>query len=189
MPRCMFCRAADQQAASCAVAGGTAAQVVMMRCDTGMAAEAAAALASGAGLLPVAGIMNSGGILQDAVLTAQTAASMRAVYAPKLMSAVAMQHAATGQPLHQLLLFSSAASLFGAPGQSNYAAANAALEGHATGSNASGLNSVAIQWGAWAAGAWLPVAGCRLAGACCVRPPLTLSDVVFLACCCRHGGG
>lgn len=96
--------------------------------------------------------MNSGGVLQDAVLTAQTAASMRAVQAPKLASAAAMQHAANGQPVHQTLLFSSVASLLGNPGQSNYAAANAALEGWAACGSSSGLNSLAIQWGAWATG-------------------------------------
>lgn len=130
------------------------AQVVLLRCDTAAAAEASPALASTAGLPPVAGVMNSGGVLQDAVLTAQTAASMRAVQAPKLASAAAMQHAANGQPVHQTLLFASVASLLGNPGQSNYAAANAALEGWAACGSSSGLNSLAIQWGAWATGGW-----------------------------------
>ena len=144
-------RMAEQQAA-CAALLVSAAQVAMLRCDTAVAAEAAAATMPVAGLPAVAGIVNSGGVLQDAVLTAQTAASMRAVAAPKLASAAAMQQAGAAQPLQQMVLFSSAASLFGAPGQSNYAAANAALEGWAAGSSARGLNSVAIQWGAWAAG-------------------------------------
>ena len=148
-----ICRRVAEAAALAALAGATGAQVSMLRCDTGMAAEAACALATAAGLPPVAGIMNSGGILQDALITAQTAASVRAVFAPKLVSAAAMQQAAAGQPVHQMLLFSSAASLFGAPGQSNYAAANAALEGWAAGTAATGVNGIAIQWGAWAAGA------------------------------------
>ena len=151
------CRLADQQGSSAVLSGTSSGQVVMLRCDTGMAAEAAPALAAAAGVPPVAGIMNSGGILQDAVITAQTAASVRAVFAPKLVSAAAMQRAAAGQPVQQLLLFSSAASLFGAPGQSNYAAANAALEGWAAGTAATGINGMAIQWGAWAAG---EVTGC-----------------------------
>ena len=124
----------------------------MLRCDTGAAAEAGAALAASSGMPPVAGIINSSGILQDALLPAQTAASMRAVWAPKLAAAAAMERAATGQPLQQLVLFSSAASLFGAPGQSNYVAANAALEGWAASCSTSGLSTVAVQWGAWAAG-------------------------------------
>jgi len=144
-------RLAEPQAVSAALLG-TAAQVAMLRCDTAASAEAAAAIVPATGLPPVAGIVNSGGVLQDAVLTAQTATSMRSVAAPKLASAVAMQHAGACQPVHQLVLFSSAASLFGAPGQSNYAAANAALEGWAASSSASGLSSAAIQWGAWAAG-------------------------------------
>lgn len=125
----------------------------MLRCDTGTSAETAAALGAAAGSLPIAGIMNCAGILQDAVFAAQTAASMRAVHAPKLVSASAVQFVTAEQPLHQILLFSSAASLFGAPGQSSYTAANAALEGWAASSSSCGLNSLAIQWGAWAAGA------------------------------------
>ncbi len=48
--------------------------------------------------------------------------------------------------------FSSAASLFGAPGQGNYAAANAALEAHSAAATSMGIRQMAIQWGAWAAG-------------------------------------
>ena len=50
------------------------------------------------------------------------------------------------------MLFSSTASLFGAPGQGNYAAANAALEAFAVSQSLSGLAITAVQWGAWAAG-------------------------------------
>ena len=165
------CRVAEA-AASAALAGATGAQVSMLRCDTGMASEAASALATAAGLPPVAGIMNSGGILQDALITAQTAASLRAVFAPKLVSAAAMQEAAAGQPVHQVLMFSSAASLFGAPGQANYAAANAALEGWAAGTAATGVNGIAIQWGAWAAGA-LACSACSACSASNADPGLT----------------
>ncbi len=55
-------------------------------------------------------------------------------------------------PLRSMVLFSSTAALFGAPGQGNYAAANAALEAWATRYAASGQLAVAVQWGAWAAG-------------------------------------
>lgn len=56
------------------------------------------------------------------------------------------------QPLMANVQFSSAASLFGAPGQGNYAAANAALEAHSAAASAMGMRQMAIQWGAWAAG-------------------------------------
>lgn len=44
----------------------------------------------------------------------------RAVFVPKLASAVAISAAAAEQPLDASVLFSSAASLFGAPGAVNY---------------------------------------------------------------------
>jgi hypothetical protein len=126
----------------------------MLRCDTGLASEAGAALtpATLRGLPPVLGLINSGGVLADAIFMSQTAGKVRAVFAPKLASTAAMRSAAAAQPVEQLLLFSSAAALFGAPGQANYAAANAALEGWASAAASAGVSSVAIQWGAWAAG-------------------------------------
>lgn len=103
-----------------------------------------------AGMPPVVGIINSGGVLNDSIFAAQTGSSFRAVLAPKLASAGA--HRLLQQPIHQIQLFSSSASLFGNPGQSNYAAANAALEGWASSNKASGMDAIAIQWGAWEVG-------------------------------------
>ena len=140
-------------AASTVLAGSSAAEVAMYRCDTSLASEVAGIGATCLGTLPVlAGIINSGGVLADAILSNQTAASVRASFAPKLMSVQAMQREAAGLPVGQQLLFSSVASLLGSPGQANYAAANAALEGWAVAACIQGVNSIALQWGAWAVG-------------------------------------
>ncbi len=48
------------------------------------------------------------------------------------------------------MLFSSVASLLGAPGQANYSAANAALDGMAAQLQQAGAPVVSVQWGAWA---------------------------------------
>ena len=126
----------------------------MLRCDTAMAAEAKGVLDTSAtsNLPPVTGFINSAGVLADGVLGAQSVGNLRTVFAPKLTSSLAIHAAIDTQPLEQLVLYSSAASLFGAPGQSNYAAANAALEDWAERTSAGGIGSIAIQWGAWAAG-------------------------------------
>jgi hypothetical protein len=57
-----------------------------------------------------------------------------------------------GLPVRATVLFSSTAALFGAPGQGNYAAANAALEAWAADQSQQGQSALAVQWGAWAAG-------------------------------------
>jgi hypothetical protein len=101
---------------------------------------------------PVLGVMNSGGVLADGVISSQTAASMRTSFAPKLVSMVALHNKMAELPVSKLLLFSSVAALLGLAGQANYAAANAALEGWVTTANARGINGLAVQWGAWAAG-------------------------------------
>jgi short-subunit dehydrogenase len=149
-------RAADSAATG--VMRSSAAQVVALRCDTAMANEAHAAmtcdslLASTSTLPPVRGVINSGGVLADGIIVAQTSSRVRTVFAPKLASAMAMHSSGRWQPLQQQVLFSSAASLFGAPGQANYAAANAALEGWTAVLSQHGVASTAVQWGAWAAG-------------------------------------
>lgn len=81
------------------------------------------------------------------------AGHVRQSFAPKLASAKAMAQALVALPLRSTVLFSSTAALFGAPGQGNYAAANAALEAWAARQAAGGQLAVAVQWGAWAAGA------------------------------------
>lgn len=81
------------------------------------------------------------------------AGSVCASFAPKLDAATRLQAAVWLLPLGATVLFSSVAALFGAVGQTNYSAANAALEGWASAEVSGGKAVSAIQWGAWAAGA------------------------------------
>ncbi len=90
-------------------------------------------------------ILHAAGVLRDAALPNQTAASLRAVQAAKHY-----QHNHC-QPLHNSILFSSVAALFGSPGQANYAAANSQLDAMAQQLQIAGHNCSSVQWGAWAA--------------------------------------
>ena len=129
----------------------SASQVMVLRSDTSVPSEAG--LFQTLSDAPYAtGIINSGGVLADGVLATQSVSTLRAAFAPKLASAVAMSSAAECLPLSQVLLFSSVASLLGGAGQANYAAANAALEGWVGAKAAHGTNGLAVQWGAWEAG-------------------------------------
>lgn len=48
------------------------------------------------------------------------------------------------------MVFSSIAALLGAPGQANYAAANAAVDCLAAGQQTAGTPVLSVQWSAWA---------------------------------------
>lgn len=61
------------------VSGRCAAAVTAARCDTASADEAAAVLGAGArraGVPPITSIINSGGVLADAILSSQTAGAL-----------------------------------------------------------------------------------------------------------------
>ena len=60
-----------------AMSGGYGGVVTVARCDTACGADVADVLAPGPGAPPVQGIINSGGILADAVIAKQTATGVR----------------------------------------------------------------------------------------------------------------
>nr|BAU61515.1 actin related protein2 [Parachlorella kessleri] len=136
---------------SAAIIGASASQLVVARSDTSATAEAGMFRAI-PNVPTIAGLINSGGVLADAIIVNQTAANLRTSFGPKLVSAMAMSREGGGMPIGQELLFSSVSSLVGWAGQGNYAAANAALEGWIGAKLTQGMNGVAVQWGAWAVG-------------------------------------
>lgn len=140
----------DQAGAAALTTAGASSPclVSIVRCDVAATEEAAASLAAASRQHAVGSVLHGGGVLADALLVNQTAASLRAVAAPKV--AGLRRLSAAGQPLVQMLLFSSIAGELGTAGQGNYAAANAALDAAAAGLQQTGLGSASVQWGAWA---------------------------------------
>jgi acyl carrier protein len=100
----------------------------------------------------VQGVFHSGGVLADATIPNQTLAGIRAAAAPKTSSAQLWQGVLGAQPATMHIVFSSVAALLGSPGQANYSAANAALDGIAQAWQSRGLAGTSVQWGAWAEG-------------------------------------
>ncbi|MGC1781772.1 MAG: SDR family NAD(P)-dependent oxidoreductase, partial [Acidobacteriaceae bacterium] len=98
---------------------------------------------------PLRGIFHCAGVLDDGVLLQQNWERFERVLAPKIAGAWNLLRLSADLPLDHFVLFSSVASVFGSPGQTNYAAANAFLDGLAQYRHSQGLPALSINWGAW----------------------------------------
>jgi acyl transferase domain-containing protein/D-arabinose 1-dehydrogenase-like Zn-dependent alcohol dehydrogenase/acyl carrier protein/NADP-dependent 3-hydroxy acid dehydrogenase YdfG len=103
-----------------------------------------------AGMPPLRGVFHLAGVLDDGVLAQQTWQRFEKAMAPKIAGAWHL-HRLTDS-LDFFVMFSSMASVLGAPGQANYAAANGFLDGLAQFRRARGLAAVSINWGPWDGG-------------------------------------
>ena len=95
------------------------------------------------------GVIHSVGVLSDGALGNQSWEQFETVLWPKVLGAWHLHRATVDRDLDMFVLFSSVAGVFGSPGQSNHAAANAFLDQLAGHRRALGLPGQAIAWGAW----------------------------------------
>lgn len=101
-------------------------------------------------LPPLAGVVHAAGVLKDRLIADQRRDDIAAVWAPKVGGAWHLDTLLADTPLEFFVLFSSAASVLGSPGQSIYAAANACLDALASARTARGQRAISINWGPWA---------------------------------------
>lgn len=98
-------------------------------------------------MAPLKGILHAAAEFDDAFLQNLDSARMEAVVAPKLLGAWNLHQATLDIPLEYFVLYSSITTAIGNPGQANYVAANAALEGLAEMRHSLGLPATCIAWG------------------------------------------
>ncbi len=97
---------------------------------------------------PVRGVIHAAVLLEDGMISSLEPDRLRAVLAPKLRGALNLDAACADQPLDYFVVYSSATTVIGSPGQGAYVAANAWLEGFARERRAQGKPALAIGWGA-----------------------------------------
>jgi NAD(P)-dependent dehydrogenase (short-subunit alcohol dehydrogenase family)/acyl carrier protein len=127
------------------------AQVKTFCCDVANEEQLAAVLSEiERSMPPIRGVIHAAGILDDGILMMQTAERFTRVMDAKVTGAWNLHIQTARLPLDFFVLFSSAASLLGSPGQGNYAAGNAFLDGLAQHRRLGGLPAISINWGPWA---------------------------------------
>ncbi|MHB8474544.1 MAG: type I polyketide synthase [Gammaproteobacteria bacterium] len=97
----------------------------------------------------LAGVVHAAGVVDDGVLTNQSALRLARVFAPKAQGAWNLHRCTANLQLDFFVLCSSIAAVLGSPGQANYAAANALLDSLAQHRRAHGNPAIAINWGPW----------------------------------------
>jgi acyl transferase domain-containing protein/acyl-CoA synthetase (AMP-forming)/AMP-acid ligase II/NADP-dependent 3-hydroxy acid dehydrogenase YdfG/acyl carrier protein len=140
--------AGEEVAADLAAKGATVASI---QADVSNESDLARALSEIRNTMPpLRGVIHAAGVLDDHLLLNLDAESFRRVLAPKVLGAWNLHVLTADLPLDFFVVFSSVASVLGSPGQANYAAANAFLDGLAHDRRSHGLPCLSINWGPWA---------------------------------------
>ncbi|MEU7281406.1 SDR family NAD(P)-dependent oxidoreductase [Streptomyces sp. NPDC045431] len=125
------------------------ARVTFASCDVADREALAAVLAAVPDTHPLRGVVHTAGVLDNGLVPALTEGGLDAVLRPKADAAWYLHELTEHLDLSAFVLFSSSVGVIGGPGQSNYAAANAFLDGLAGHRAARGLAATSIAWGLW----------------------------------------
>ncbi|MFJ8584812.1 amino acid adenylation domain-containing protein [Streptomyces sp. NPDC093595] len=128
---------------------GLGATATVVACDAADRDDVAAVMALFGGERPLRGVVHAAGVLDDGALTALTAERFGSVLRPKVDGLWHLHELTQDMELDFFMMFSSIASVMGAPGQGNYAAANAFLDALAHLRRAKGLPATSVAFGPW----------------------------------------
>jgi acyl transferase domain-containing protein/NADPH:quinone reductase-like Zn-dependent oxidoreductase/short-subunit dehydrogenase/acyl carrier protein len=125
------------------------ATVRVAACDVAETADVANLISDVARTMPpLKGVIHAAMVLDDGLIENLTSDRTEAVLRPKIDGAANLDRLTRETALDYFVLFSSATTVIGNPGQANYVAANAYLESLARMRRADGLPALAVAWGA-----------------------------------------
>ncbi len=129
---------------------GLGAEVTIAACDVADRDALAEVIGAIPAEHPLTGVFHAAGVVRDATVDTLTPEQLAEVLAAKAVSATHLHDLTRHLDLDTFVLFSSTAATFGAPGQANYAAANAWLDALAEHRRDLGLPATSVAWGPWA---------------------------------------
>jgi phthiocerol/phenolphthiocerol synthesis type-I polyketide synthase C len=141
--------ASDEARAGVAALEAQGVQVVAAACDItdrGALAELLARCRESLG--PLRGVVHAATVIDDGLIRNLDETRIARVLAPKIDGARHLDELTREDALDFFVLYSSATTLFGNPGQASYVAANHWLEALAAGRRARGLPASCLRWGA-----------------------------------------
>lgn len=97
---------------------------------------------------PLKGVVHAAVVIDDGLARSATPVQIERTLAAKVLGAQHLHELTRALPLDLFIFYSSATTLFGNPGQSNYVAANTWLERLAAQRRAEGLPATCVRWGA-----------------------------------------
>ena len=127
----------------------TGIDVQALACDLTEAAQLAEVFSELArGPYPLRGVVHAATVIDDGLIRNLDQSQVQRVLAPKAMGAQHLDSLTRDLPLDFFVMYSSATTLFGNPGQASYVAANHWLEALARRRLALGLPATVVLWGA-----------------------------------------
>jgi acyl transferase domain-containing protein/NAD(P)-dependent dehydrogenase (short-subunit alcohol dehydrogenase family) len=100
------------------------------------------------GLPPIKNVIHCAGVVKDTLAINMNIEDVELLFKTKIYGSWAL-HKAFGEELETFILFSSYASIYGAMGQSNYAAANGFMDALAHYRHQQGMKCISINFGPW----------------------------------------